>query len=105
MNAINYYASYIFEVREDNDVEMLESTMYNSQPEAYISDELPFLEDIVLENHPKELGLYKRLEYGTIIYTKDYWGEWDVDVEIQHEKITKFSDSEMIDYLKKFETQ
>lgn len=105
MNAINYYASYIFEVREDNDVEMLESSMHNARPETYISDELAFLEDMVLEEHPKELGLYKRLEYGTIVYTRDYWGEWDVDVEIQHETITKFTEHEMIQYLKRFESQ
>lgn len=103
MNAINYCASYIFEVREDNDVEMLESAIHNSCPQTYIYDELEFLEDIVLENPPKQLGVYKRIEYGTIIYTMDYWGEWDVDVDIKHDTTTKFTDAEMTQYLKKFE--
>lgn len=101
MNTVPYYASFIFEVR-DGGVEILESAINTLDPEYSGSDDLPFIEDIIKENPPAEYGVYKRVEFGFLIYEQDYWSEWECDIQVEKESVTKMSKETEIEYLRRF---
>lgn len=105
MSRLNYYATFIIEVRSLDDVEVLEQTISVLDRDYDGSEDLEIMCDIVRDNPPKENGLFKILEYGYIEYTQDYFGEWDMDTNPTELIVTQYTEEEAQEYLKKYQTE
>lgn len=75
------------------DYEILESTATSDAP---MSEPETDITDIVFDDAdvPKEPGVYALMYVAVLNYRQDYFGEWDVDVEVEWLRVTQLTDEE-----------
>lgn len=102
MRLLYYYAALVIEVRSSDDVEILEEKISVLDRDYDGAEDLEIISDILKDNPPPENGLFKILQYGTINYSQDYFGEWDADINPTELVTTKYTDEQAEEYLKRF---
>lgn len=83
------------EVNEEcGDYEILDAVATSSSP--LVMDTVMDLEESIFDQSdvPADPGIYAVMYAALLTFKQDYWGEWDIDVDVEWQKVKLLSEEE-----------